>query len=227
MLYSKLTINLNKDCVAEMSGEGSDDESEDLMPIYGIFGGGDQEEAPGSSTSYLQLPCQVVDTGLPHGTLRTRADYEFAASVFGVSNINEDGDIRDVGYWRSCKCADGGRGVFWRVLIYSYNGVVCGIESNYHVTMIDDVRLDSINRSTTFIIHPVPRNELVDCRLYDPPSWCVYADGGIAGMVQVEHSTVWSNVDSDNKSQQYQASIEAWIPWEANCDKCGKGGNYW
>lgn len=182
---------------------------------------------PMCDSSFLQLPCRVFDTCVLHDKASAHADNEFAASVFGVSPVNEVGNVRRIGCWLLCGCASGSRGVFWQVQVYSYRGTVYSVDSNYHVTIVEDKMYSIYTRSTTFIIHPVPREELVDCMMYEPPQWKLYADGYPVPMVQVENGLpVWSDkADWYDGMYQYSASIKTWVPRAANCESCGKGAD--
>lgn len=177
-------------------------------------------------SSFLQLSCRVFDTEVSQDKAKAHVDNEFAASVFGVSPVNEVGNVRRIGFWTLCECASGSRGVFWQVQVYSYRGTVYSVDSNYHVTIVEDKMLDPINRSTIWIIHPVPLEELVECKMYDPPQWQIYADG--YPVPQRKYCGSWSDRDEWHDRVSYTASIETWVPCEANCEYCGSGGdNLW
>ncbi len=175
-------------------------------------------------STYLQLPCRVHDLGVSHSGYTSYADYEFPASIFGISPVNEVGNARRVGFWPRCDCTIT-RGVFWIVDIYSYRGTIYNVDSNYHVTMVENRRTAADNQRTVFVIHPVPIEELVDCRVYDPPRWQIYADGGLVPMVRVGDYKIWSDASDWHAETQYSASIDTWIPWSARCDFCGVGSS--
>ncbi len=112
-----------------------------------------------SDAKYLQLP---------HSTKVYTADTmdaadQFVSNIFGVSNIDETGNIRIIGDWM------GGlrRAVFWMVVVTNYENADCEVHSNYDVTCIDFVTHERYSERYLIIR---PDVDLSLCHIVKPPT---------------------------------------------------------
>ncbi len=145
--------------------------------------------------SDLQLPCAVH-----RERMRGISIYErFTADIFGISPVDERGRARSLGdYW-----LDDGRckAVFWLV------EVVCSqpaLRSNYEVTLldIDDTHFSGLP-TYTYVIHPVPIDELYECRRFAYPHVTLIVNNSECKLIPVNGVSTWSD---DN----YSVHMLAW-----------------
>jgi hypothetical protein len=102
----------------------------------------------------------------------TSASTRFLTDVFGISPVNIDGTARSLGTYLPIKHS----AVFWQMRVSCIKSDVISVHSDYHVTLIE-IQNWRFNKTYTFVIHPVPIEELRECRMAIMPQWSVTIDG--------------------------------------------------
>ncbi len=144
----------------------------------------------------LQLPCSVNDCHDNISTARTR----FLTDVFGIAPTSIDGNERVLGMYLPVRHP----AVFWMVDIICARTVVISVRSNYHVTLVD-IHEWRTNKTYTFAIHPVPIDELCECRMANIPQWSISVDGYDVALVGDQNIQTWYG-------SKITVILDGWIP---------------
>jgi hypothetical protein len=111
----------------------------------------------------------------------------FIANIFNISSRDDNGNVRILGFISLPRS----RAVFWIIQLNNMMGcdtkyVVC---SNYEVTLIE---IDPDSRRYTYIIHPVPVDDLDKCELFPRPKWHIKDDYGPVELTEVnKRNSTW------------------------------------
>ena len=146
--------------------------------------------------SDLQLPCAVH-----HERKRGISIYDrFTADIFGISPVDEQGHVRELGNFWSDNC----RAVFWIVEVVCLHQ--CALSSNYEVTLldIDDTYFNGLP-TYTYVIHPVPIDELHNRIRFAYPRVTLIVNNSEHELSPVKGNCTWSD---DN----YCVHMLAWLP---------------
>lgn len=106
----------------------------------------------------------------------------FIANIFNISPRDHNGNVRVLGF-TSCPPSSS-QAVFWilELIGCDMRYVVC---SNYEVTLIE-----TEPRHYTYIIHPVPVDDLHKCELFPRPRWHI-DDYGPVELTEVNKRSAW------------------------------------
>ena len=114
----------------------------------------------------------------------------FISGIFDVSPVDEDGTTRYLGRYTP----DTVHAVFWIFSVTCSTTNVVTIGSDYYVTLVDMIDLPRLrSKRYSFVVHPVPVNELRECRLFPKPRWWLTADGADIGLTPGLNGYVWTS----------------------------------